>query len=148
MLHRAGLAHDFDAFGAQLSAGFIDVRNAQCDVPETVANIVRVRVPVVSQFDDRVGLLRPVADKDIGKPARRIFPLFQQFHAKPVAIEFQTLIEIIDSDHRVDDFHSFPPYPIDLASSRIFTAKSDFSSSPWQNPGSFLPCCRPARCRE
>jgi predicted aspartyl protease len=38
------------------------------------------------------------------------WPLCQEFHAKPIAIEFQTFIQIVDSDHRADDFHLFLPF--------------------------------------
>ena len=76
---------------------------------EPIADIIGVRIPVVGQLDDRIGLFRTIADEDIGKAAGLVFPFFQKLHAEAIAIEFQTLVEIIYPDHRVDDFHKFSP---------------------------------------
>jgi hypothetical protein len=70
MFHRARLAHDLDSFGAQLVASFVDVRHAEGDMAKAVADIVGVGVPVIGELDDRVGLLRTVADEGVGKTAR------------------------------------------------------------------------------
>jgi hypothetical protein len=111
MFHGTGLAHDLNALSAKFIAGFVNVRHTERDVPETIADVIGVRIPIISKFDDCVGLFRTITDKDIGEPARRIFSFLQEFHTEPIAVEFQTLIEIIDSDHRVDDFHISPLLP-------------------------------------
>src|SRR4030095_2450420 len=108
MLHRAGLAYDLNPFSSKLIAGFVNVRHAERDMPKTVANVIRVRVPVIGKFNDCVSFLRPIPDKDVGKTARGIFPLLQEFHAESITVKLETLIQIIDSDHRVNDFHISP----------------------------------------
>src|SRR4029453_10571498 len=60
MLHRAGLAYDLNPFSSKLIAGFVNVRHAERDMPKTVANVIRVCVPIISELDDCVSLFRPV----------------------------------------------------------------------------------------
>ena len=109
VFHRTRLAHDLDAFGAKLFAGFVNIGHAKRDMTEPIADIIGVRVPVVGQLDDRIGLFRTIADEDIGKAAGLVVSFLSELHAEAVAIEFQTLIEIIYANHRVDDFHKFSP---------------------------------------
>ena len=105
MLHGAGLAHNLDTFCAKLLTGFVNIWHAEGDVSETVADIVRMRIPIVSELDDRIGFLRSVADEDVGKPTGLIVSFPQELHAEPIAIKLQALVEIIDSDHRINNFH-------------------------------------------
>src|SRR4030095_298147 len=95
MLHRAGLANDLNPFSSKFIAGFVNVRHAERDMPKTVANVIRVSVPIISELDDCVGLFRPVADKDIRKATRLIVSFLQELHSKSVTIEFQAFVEII-----------------------------------------------------
>jgi hypothetical protein len=63
MFHRGGLAHDLHSFRAQLVTGLVNIRHAERDMAEAVADIIRVRIPIVRKLDDRVRLFRTIADK-------------------------------------------------------------------------------------
>ena len=72
MFHRTWFAHDLDAFGAQLVASLVNVRQTERNITKAVADIVGVGVPIKGELDDCVGLLRSVADKGVGKTARLV----------------------------------------------------------------------------
>src|ERR1044071_2170955 len=55
VLHWPRLAHNLDAFGAKLFAGLVNVRHTECDMSESVAEIVFVRIPIVGELDHGVG---------------------------------------------------------------------------------------------
>src|SRR5512139_1910005 len=78
VLHRAGFAHDLDPFSAQALAGPIDIGDADGKMAEGIAEVVVVRVPVVGQLDDAVGILVAVADEGERKTAARIILFAQQ----------------------------------------------------------------------
>ena len=75
-----GFAHDFRASGAELIAGLVDIVHAQSQMPESVAQIVKMSVPIIRQFHDRVIAFVAVTDKGQGELAGRIFAFAQQFH--------------------------------------------------------------------
>jgi hypothetical protein len=55
VLHGPRLPGYFYALGPQLITGLVDVGNAERNVAESVADIVRMRVPIVGELDDGVG---------------------------------------------------------------------------------------------
>ena len=54
VLHRAGLADNFSALAAQLIAGFANALDSDSQVAEGIADIILVRVPIISQLDNGV----------------------------------------------------------------------------------------------
>src|SRR5690606_37287184 len=112
VLHRAGLAGDLHAPGAQRLAGGPDVGNADRDVAEGGAEPVARRLvgaglgPVVGELEDRRVGLFAIADEGEREATARVVLAAQQPHAEPVAPEAQGGVEIADAEHRVQEAHA------------------------------------------
>jgi len=106
MCHGARFAHDFRASGAELIAGLVDIVHAQSQMPESVSQIVKMSVPIIRQFHDRVIAFVAVTDKGQGELAGRLFAFAQQFHTQDITIKLDRFIQIIDSDHLMEKLHS------------------------------------------
>jgi hypothetical protein len=73
VFHRTGFAHDFDAFGLQVRAHFVNIIDTKREMAKSVALIVTRRSPIVRQFNDGIVLLIAIANKSQGElPARII----------------------------------------------------------------------------
>jgi len=73
MLRRTGLARHLGTAGLERRAHGANVADAERKVAEAGAEVVAVGLSlVVSQFDHRVGPLRPVAHEGVGEPAAGI----------------------------------------------------------------------------
>src|ERR1700722_5554020 len=109
VLHRAGLAHDVDAFLLQVGAGFVDVVDAERDVSVGGADFVLRGAPIPGQLDAGGIVLVPVADKGEGEFAAEEIVLAQQLHPELVAIELERFVEVVDAEHRVQKAHAVTP---------------------------------------
>jgi hypothetical protein len=106
--HRPRLAHNFGAAAAQVVARLIDVIYSQSEVTEGVADVVLMGLPIVSEFNDGVVGFVAVADEGQGKFAGWVVSLAQQLHAQNVTIELDRLIQIVNSNHRMQKLHRGP----------------------------------------
>ena len=106
MLHRAGLADDFDALCAKLVADAVDIVDAERDVAEAAADVVALRVPVVRQLEYGVLGLVTVADEGQREASRRIVLPPEQSHAERLAVEGERALEVPDAQHGVEHPHA------------------------------------------
>src|SRR5919106_5184729 len=114
VLHRAGLANNLGTLPAEFIASFVNIVDSQSEMAESIAEVVLMSIPIVSQLDNRIFGLVAVAHEGEGETAGRIIFLSKQFHPQNIAVEFDRCTQVVDPNHRVEKFHGILPLqPID-----------------------------------
>src|SRR6185437_13882479 len=101
-LHRPRRAGDLDAFLGKFVAGGIDVGDADGEMAECRAELIRLfLVPVVGELDDRAaGLVAITHEGERVAPFRHL-ALTQHLHAEEARVEIERLLQVEDAQHGV-----------------------------------------------
>ena len=76
----------------------------------SIAQVVRLGIPVVGQFQNSMVRFIAITDKSQSKTAFGIIAAAQQLHVQYVLIEIQRAFEIADTQHSMKQAHDFVPF--------------------------------------